>query len=196
MLEFFPYPFLLGFALLVILLTDLRKKHPPAFLFFYALFWIYILLLIGITLFPIPFFTQLLSRSNLAYILSRINWIPFRISLTYRVNLFPPDVIGNILLTIPFGLGIPFLKRIQPGEMVLFSMIGFVIELSQLMISLYLGMAFRTVDITDVITNCAGVWLGYGLFRGFAWLYNTWIEKYGIRQDGFFKYLTEVTRQS
>jgi glycopeptide antibiotics resistance protein len=194
MLEFFPYPFLLGFALLVILLINLRKGHPPAFLFFYALFWIYMLLLLGITLFPIPFFTQLLNRSGLVYILSKINWIPFRISLTYRVNLFPPDVIGNILLTIPFGLGIPFLKRIQPGEMILFSMIGFVIELSQLMISLYLGMAYRTVDITDVITNCAGVWLGYGLFRVFALLYNKWIEKQGAQQNGLLMYLTKVTR--
>jgi glycopeptide antibiotics resistance protein len=195
MLEFFPYPFLFGLALLFVFLIDLRRKQPLAFLFFFSLFWIYLLFLIGLTLFPIPSFTYPLHRAEFVYILSRINWLPFRIGSPFPVYFIIPDVIGNILATIPFGFGIPFLKRIRPGEMVLFSLIGLVIELSQLTISLYLAMAYRTVDITDVITNCIGVWLGYGLFRGFAWLYANWKDKPGNPQTGFSKYLSEVTRQ-
>lgn len=39
------------------------------------------------------------------------------------------------------------------------------------MVSLAIGGAYRTVDISDVLLNMVGVWLGYGLFKRFALSY-------------------------
>ena len=71
-----------------------------------------------------------------------------------------------MLLTVPFGFGLPFVVRL-PGRTifligVLFSL-G--IELAQLAAdALYLALPTRSVDINDVFLNSLGVIVGYGGF--------------------------------
>jgi glycopeptide antibiotics resistance protein len=104
------------------------------------------------------------------------------------------EILGNILLTVPFGFGIRFIARLKARDFLwLAPAVGLAIEGIQLGLSLALRSAFRAVDINDVLLNALGVGLGYGFFQIFAWGYRSmavYLKKNpnGLRsylQDGF-----------
>jgi glycopeptide antibiotics resistance protein len=79
----------------------------------------------------------------------------------------------NILLTVPFGFGLPFVVRLRPralvGVGVLFS-VG--IEAAQLGAdALHLALPTWSIDVNDVILNTTGVIVGYVVFRLCGLLY-------------------------
>lgn len=88
-------------------------------------------------------------------------------------------LIGNLLAFVPLGLLLPVVLNRRSLLLVVLAGLGLsvAIEAGQLAISMYLGFAFRTADIDDVIVNVAGAVLGYALFvigssiRG--WVANT-----------------------
>lgn len=173
MLPFFPYPFLAGCALLLLLLIRAwRRNHSRAQVFFLLLLGLYLLLALSRTLFPI-FYAQG-WRQPASAILARINLRPF-----YFGGLFGGyphiaclEIIGNLLLTVPLGFLAPLVGRINlrrlPG-LLLIGGLGF--ETGQLLINLAFGGNFRSVDINDVILNTSGTLLGYGLFQLFKWIF-------------------------
>jgi hypothetical protein len=72
----------------------------------------------------------------------------------------------NVLLTVPFGFGLPFVAKIG-GLAVLVAGVLFSvgIELSQLVVdALYLALPTWSIDVNDVILNSAGVVIGYAAF--------------------------------
>jgi glycopeptide antibiotics resistance protein len=106
-------------------------------------------------------------------------------------------IIENILLTIPFGFGISFILRLKSKDFLwLALLVGIVFETIQLIISLVFRSPFRAVDINDVILNAIGVWLGYGFFRIFGWLYLYITQKFEINNKNEFGYIYDVVRQS
>ena len=89
------------------------------------------------------------------------NFIPFKEILRYEVGskVFIKNIVGNIILFIPFGFFVAHLmksKKLYPTLVV--SMItSVVIEYTQLKIG-------RTFDIDDIILNITGGFLGYLIY--------------------------------
>jgi glycopeptide antibiotics resistance protein len=71
--------------------------------------------------------------------------------------------------------------------------VGFMIETTQLIVSLRIAGAYRAVDITDVILNATGVLLGYGFFRVFASMYLTMTKRSGTRFETLTSYLYDIS---
>ena len=75
-------------------------------------------------------------------------------------------LVGNLIAFIPLGLLLPAMtgKRYLLTVFLVGLALSLAIEAGQLAISIYLGFAYRTADIDDVIVNVSGALLGYGLF--------------------------------
>lgn len=128
-------------------------------------------------------------RENLSFA-SQINLLPFSFEWHYGVEQALRGFVLNILLTIPFGFGIHFVCRVSQKRLYWAGLwLGLGIELTQLGISLILGFPYRVIDINDLLANLLGVWVGYWLFLGFAWLYRKTLQshlngEFGAYLDG------------
>ena len=173
-LEFFPYPLLAGLLVLAFLLAiRWRTKRGWSDSLCFLLFGLYLLLLIDLTLFPIPIVEAGAWRTPVPSILARVNLIPFRFGDLFD---FPrvyamQQLGGNILLTAPLGFLVPFLKPARPRQIIgLAILAGLSTELAQMIVCLMIGGNYRTVDINDTLLNAMGVLVGYAVFRGWAWV--------------------------
>ena len=196
MLEFIPFPLLTGQCVLVILLILLFRKRSPAYLFCFGVFWMYLLLVVSLTIFPIPLLEAIGPRSSVQYILSHVNLIPFNFGDLFESNrnIIFQQIFGNILLTMPFGFGIPFLARIERKNFLWLAIeVGVAIETAQLGFSLLAGGVYRSVDINDVLLNAVGALLGYSLFQMFAWFYVAISKRFKIKHSGLFAYVYEIS---
>jgi glycopeptide antibiotics resistance protein len=102
--------------------------------------------------------------------LSRVNWIPFNYGplFLYPTSAFQAlkDIFANILLTVPFGFGICFLLPLRKKQIIWTAVgVGLALDGLQLLMKLTLGSFIHSVDITDVLTNTLGVFIGAGLYR-------------------------------
>jgi glycopeptide antibiotics resistance protein len=197
MIDFFPYPFWFGiFGLSSFVLIN-RKRFEKFTLFFMFVFGFYLLLVIGATLFPVPYAYRQSGFEGLK--LSRINLIPFNFGRLFNVSSFLIlwQLLGNILLTIPFGFGINFILSLKPKLIFPLSLLsGLIIEMTQLFCTILLGISYRSVDINDVILNFAGSLLGFGMFYLFAWIYTALFKRLKKEPRGFLLYLLGVTRRA
>ena len=86
------------------------------------------------------------------------NFIPFKEIMRYEFgsSFFIHNVLGNILLFIPFGFFVSYiLKSKKPYYIIIVTLItSLVIEYTQLLIG-------RTFDVDDVLLNIMGGFLGY-----------------------------------
>jgi glycopeptide antibiotics resistance protein len=182
-IHFFPYPFLIGVSVLALVGTLLRKRGWAyltglTFLGFYTLALIFAMffpfrvpegwpanwswdeiartLVTSLNLTPLNF-GRLFSEAAAGHISSRmVFW----------------QTIGNVLITIPFGLGIGFLTRLRGWWVLLIAPgIGLTLEGMQLFF-LLIGLGnMHVIDINDVLLNILGVLVGYGVY---------WIVKRGL----------------
>ena len=199
MLYFAPYPLFVGIAGLALLLYILRRKqHGLPYLFYFSLFWVYLMMLVKVTLFPIPIelnANDAQMRERLIFTLSRVNLIPFYYAGYFNRRVILLEIIQNIILTIPFGFGVNFIAQLKPKNIHWLAVsVGFLIEFTQLVISLAVG-AYRTVDITDVLLNVAGILLGYFLFKGFARLYCLLVQRFNVKAKGLIGYVYHIANQ-
>lgn len=174
MVEFYPYPFWTGVILFGIVSVFLRLRRWNFLrLFKFFLLYFYILAVIDLTLFPIPQVHFGEWRRAAAGSLARINLIPFDFGNLFDLpRIAARELGGNILLTAPYGFGLPFFVRFKARRFPWLALApGLVIEGAQLVLSLIVGYAFRGVDINDVLLNAVGAGVGYGLYCGLAWLY-------------------------
>ncbi len=201
-IEFLPYPFLIGAALIgVVLLGCALFKMRKARLFFLGVFLLYLLLLAGVTLFPMPIPLDMggaVPRRPVDEIFERVNLLPFKNLWLFGVqpSSFTFEQVGNILLTVPFGLGAPFVTHIRARSMLWMApALGLAIELSQLAASLVVGFGYRGVDITDVLLNAVGALVGYTAFHLFGWLFRLILRLLRIRPRGLAEYVDRMVRQ-
>lgn len=169
-IDFFPVPFSIGVLMLAVLLFYFRRR-TLAYRTGMALFGLYLLAAIGMLFFPLPIPEQWpanLTLQDTRRSLASINWIPFNYDVfTYpgSLRIMLRDVFANILLTIPFGFGICFLRPLQTKQVFLVALAtGLALEGTQLALKLVLGVYPHSVDITDVLLNAFGVILGAGFF--------------------------------
>lgn len=138
-----------------------KKRVPLRKQALIFVFFLYLLEVVSITLFPIPYhYTGGNIQMN--------NLVPFRTIMGFisRRDLFNGfcNIGGNILLFVPFGFMFPLVFR---GEKWIIKMvvIGFaatlVVESSQFIISSILGFTYRSFDVDDLILNTLGTFLGY-----------------------------------
>lgn len=176
-------------GLLVVTLVGLALRgRRPAYLLCAALFGLYLLAVVNIVFFPI-FITEGEPWRRLS-----VNLVPFRVADDFMRGVALRQMAQNALLTVPFGFGVWFVARRLRWQAALWlgPAVGITLEGLQLLGSLVLGYAYRTVDITDFLMNTLGVWLGYGAFRVFGWVYTRAAKRFsGLASWPLFAYLHE-----
>ena len=186
--------FLIGVGVLFVLLIFLwQQKRRLSYLLFFSIFWIYLLVVVKTVIFPFII--------NLDYgsprIMPTINLIPFYFGYCSIPEYCVLGIVGNIILTMPFGFGINFLVKVKPRNILGLALaVGFGFEFSQLVISLVFRSGFRSIDINDVILNAIGVLIGYALFRAFALAYIKIAGYFEIKQKWLFAYIYDVSSQT
>ena len=188
----------LGIGILLAVLVILRRrKHSLAYLLFFSIFWAYVMAGLDKTFFPIAINGQFVDVMRQQPLFSQVNLVPFSFS-THGLPAAGYFVIfNNILLTIPFGFGLNFLRRLGVKDILWLSIsVGLGIELMQLALTLLLRYPYRVVDINDVWLNALGVLIGYGLFQVFAWLYRGFTQRLNIKSRGLLAYLSVVADRS
>lgn len=175
MLNFAVLGVLLVPIYVVLLFINIKKKKTFLEHLIFTTFYIYISLVIKVTIFQIPIDKLLLTHlhSVEGY---PVNLIPFKsISNFYSdgdQRTFLKQVGGNILMFIPTGCYIPLImkKIVNLGKtMIIAIMASLLIELTQALISSLIGFGYRSVDVDDIILNTFGALIGY-LFLRFVFL--------------------------
>jgi glycopeptide antibiotics resistance protein len=166
---FFPLPLLIGLAMLAISLAVLRQNGSSwSYLAVFSTFWIYLMAVIGLTQFPLVLPLPGAGRRPIEYILAQVNLNPFIVAGEFHSRLgIILHMIGNFLLTVPFGFLLPRVAPMSLRKFLWFAIgIGVAIELIQFIVTLTTGVVYyHVVDINDALFNCIGAMTGYGLFR-------------------------------
>ena len=203
-LEFNGLSWLIGIAILVVLLFVLRRRGI-FYLFFFSVFWVNLLVLVSVTVFPIPFGMDggfrsgtIWSQIDFMFRYSGLNLIPLYFGNCWDLpGACAAGIYENILMTVPFGFGINFITRLRKRDFVWLALaVGLVIEATQFALDLIFGGAYRSVDVNDVLFNALGVWIGVGLFLGFARLFMAITRRFEIRHTGLLAYVQIVASQA
>lgn len=160
----FTWPMILICVLTIasIRITDIIKNKKPFILhkeIFLLLFLIYILCLFQVVTFEDQ---SLYNTGN--------NLVPFKEIMRYKLgsHLFFKNVIGNVVLFIPYGLFISLYTKLdKPFHatcLVLFASVT--VEITQLAIG-------RVFDIDDIILNLIGGLIGYIIYRVITKIYDS-----------------------
>lgn len=90
------------------------------------------------------------------------NFIPFKEIMRYRIDssLFYRNVIGNIILFVPFGYLVSY--YIKKPKYYVTLILTFITSLSTEVIQMYIGRSF---DIDDIILNFVGGLVGYLIYK-------------------------------
>jgi len=167
------YPMLIIFTVvLVTIRLAYLISHKESFKLYKELF-ILSFLLYSLILFYVVTFQDVNYGTN--------NFIPFREILRYEFgsSFFIHNVLGNILLFIPFGFFVSFILRSKkPHYIIIVTLVtSLVIEYTQLLIG-------RTFDVDDVFLNIVGGFIGYFVYLIIQVIYDklpnilkkTWIK--------------------
>ncbi len=123
----------------------------------------------------IVFYKELLSLIFIIYVLclfyvvtfqdvgwSSSNFIPFKEMFRYSLgsNLFIKNVLGNIIMFVPYGFFVSYYLDLKKPWSVFFLilLVSASIETTQLLIG-------RVFDIDDIILNLIGGMLGFGIYK-------------------------------
>jgi glycopeptide antibiotics resistance protein len=160
------FAIVLGLAPAVILLRRARRGAPGPELFTTALFGGYLIVMAVVVLCPLPTLPPDVFPGA-------AEPPRFLISTTLQTRGFlsgglDNQNLQNLLLTVPFGFGLPFLVHRRRRWLALACAgLPIALEGSQLMVSVIVGWAYRSVDVNDVVANAGGALLGLALF---TWL--------------------------
>jgi glycopeptide antibiotics resistance protein len=180
-------------VLAIALITLWVQIRSLSYLFFCAVFGIYLIGVVSVVVFPIA----PLSAEYAETFRPRLNLVPFYFGICDMPRLCLKNIIENILLTMPFGFGVSFIVHLKSKDFLwLALLVGIVFEVTQLIISLVFRSPFRAVDINDVILNALGVWFGYSIFRIFGWLYLGITQRFEINNKYVFAYIYDVVHRS
>lgn len=168
--------FLVGMLLLIaVLIVAIICKVKPAQMVLWSCVYIYAVLVLGITLFPIPF--------QAAAYLEPVpnNFVPFKTILeiiragnTMTIML---QIGGNILLSLPYGVVLNLTVRKREW---LYGFLPFlfpiIIELLQVIIGLGIGVQYRSFDVDDFLLNVLGAYFGILLCHCFPSSLKDWLR--------------------
>ena len=181
----------------VTLFLRIKKNKSFVFLLFFSIFYIYLYKVLDFTLFQYQFLLLLKYfmpglRLNGQTAGSAINLIPL-------ITLTPDDLrtsLLNILLTIPFGFGLPFITRLRMKEVTIIGAIfSITIEILQFTSGLLAKITFRVADINDVMFNTVGVAVGYILFLGFMRLFHYVFHNREAVTNPILRYIADLQQK-
>lgn len=148
--------------LFLIYMLAKRKKRGVWFFVFFTIMYVYIVLVIKITQFPIYNDPEMMEAWGGIQLGRDINLIPLK-------DAFNRSGLLNIIMTIPFGFLMPFLHRCNYKKSIEYGFaLGVSIETLQLIVGVIIGYTTRIVDVNDVIFNTCGTFLGYLIFLLFV----------------------------
>lgn len=161
-------PFLIiGFlALITVCICLLLKKKPLNEIVLFGAFGIYILILIACIWFPI--FIQPGFRLPESSLVQPIPFFTIMKDLSSgSISDIGRDICANILMTVPYGMMIPFLFKLKKRWQYVFHVFALpvAIEFSQFLLCIALDSHYRTADIDDVLLNALGILTGYVLYK-------------------------------
>ncbi len=143
-------------VLIAIRVSYIRINHEK--FVFYKEFWNLIFVVYALLLFQLLTSTEMNTTSGL-------NLVPFTEIFRYKIGskLFMFNVVGNILIFVPFGYFVSsYVKATKISHILFISCItSLTVELVQLQIG-------RSLDIDDVLLNVVGSVLGFMLFIGLS----------------------------
>jgi glycopeptide antibiotics resistance protein len=202
LLEFNGWAWLIGMAILIVPLAMLRRRGGY-YLFFFSVFWMYLLVLVGVTVFPMPLgmdggfrFESIWQQIGHMYRVNTLNLVPLYFNNCWDLpQACAAGIYENILMTVPFGFGINFIARFRSRDFLWLAFgLGLLIESTQFTLDLFLGGAYRSVDVNDVLFNGLGVWIGYGLFLVFAWLFLHIVRHIRLGNIGLLAFIQDACR--
>jgi glycopeptide antibiotics resistance protein len=160
---------IVGSVLLVLNLIWIALRKPFRFFFGANLLAVYLVLLISLTILPFPMavFKQPLPETIFPPL--RVNLYPFGIARFGNLNphLTQVDLL-NIAGFIPYGFLLPFTTKKKKMPILLYAVFAtLALEFTQLVISARVPTYSRVFDVTDLLTNVSGAWLGYLFSRPF-----------------------------
>ncbi len=153
--------FIIAFLLLIFLcIAALIKKEKVAKMLLWCGVYMYAILVLGLTLFPIPY--------EAAKYLTSVphNFIPFQTIIAALSGGLTKSALiqigGNIIIAIPYGMLVFFFQKKQSIIRTILLAILFptVIETLQYIIGCYIGVIYCSFDIDDFILNAAGACFG------------------------------------
>ena len=162
-----PVAFFAGIVALIfwIIVSCITKKDRSKKILI-SLFIVYMTVVVSITIFPLIIDPELMPINDRSIILVPFSTIT---NLLENATLWTIvlQIIGNIIMTIPYGIFIPFMvKRKRWYNYLVYTLIfPLAIELTQLIICISTNSFYRTVDIDDVILNSIGIIIGYGIYK-------------------------------
>lgn len=150
--------------LIICLFLIFKKKKTLKTIILDTLFYAYIIMVFGTTLFPIQNFPLTYPPGH--------NFIPLD-TIKYLITHLPrsiaiKQIAGNLIMFMPFGFLIPFFAKKKPLIKCMYLAVGFaiLIEFLQFILGVtFVGSQYRSVDIDDVILNFTGAIIGYGIFK-------------------------------
>jgi glycopeptide antibiotics resistance protein len=198
------FPFL--FIVLLVLLAFLKyHKHSLSYLICVFIFGTYLLYALSKVFFPIAISGTMAQdwrahHAHWSHWGPYLNLRPFPFSgprYSQDASAYLHTLILNVLLTVPFGFGIHFIRRVRTRYILRLAIgVGLVIEGTQLLISLLLRYPYRVIDINDILMNMLGVLLGFGLFRLFGWLYVWVTQRLNIQHIRLGAYIYDVVEKA
>ncbi|KGL40868.1 hypothetical protein BMT55_16400 [Listeria newyorkensis] len=158
------------------LIRWIRKKEPIEKIIFKSCMFIYISGVVGYTIFPIMTNSRLIEDTRLFREgVSGINIIPF--ATIWEIYMYSGDmdvsqgifqVVANIIMFVPLGCLYPLCSKYKVSWKRMFLLavaLSVSIELLQLLQNIFYQVAFKYVDVDDLIWNVSGGLIGYALFR-------------------------------
>ncbi|SKA68088.1 Glycopeptide antibiotics resistance protein [Eubacterium uniforme] len=129
-------------------------------------FIVYIICLVGVVFFPIPFQKSVIEiHKNYGYG-KNYNIIPFKSIIEIlrddRSFVIMRQLGGNLILLFPLGIYIPIAIKNKKiiNYCIIFVCTSIAIEIMQFMIGKMIGYNYRVVDVDDVILNTIGAFAG------------------------------------
>ncbi|PEJ60539.1 VanZ family protein [Bacillus sp. AFS002410] len=174
--------------LMILFVLKVKFKKDIVYLFFFSIMFIYLCSVINYTQFPIMAYQHLRDIIG-QHVFRNMNLVPL-INLTkqdFRISLL------NVLMTLPFGFGLPFITKGTLKKIAIAGLlIGVIIESLQGLIGLLNGYTDRVIDINDVIFNFTGTLIGYSIFKVFSYLFKLSIKKANIKLNSLLKHIHDA----
>ncbi len=147
-----------------------------------AIFAVYLVGVAHFVILPLTFDPRAAEAAGPIDLLRLIELRPFFLSGGDVMPL--AQALLNILVTVPFGFGLPFVLRVRPAVVIRAGVLLSVgIEMTQLVAdALYLALPTWSVDINDVLLNSTGVVVGYGAFLACSVIYTNTVGRLPVRR--------------
>ena len=157
-----------GMILTAFLIIAFLKKYRLSNKILIGAWIIYHTLVVAVTFFPLILDSTLILPSPVELTPLHTTWLFISswwrglISWEYMAM----QIFGNILMTVPFGIMMPFLykDKIKTFYISVALLFPLLIEWFQLLLGILTRTMYRTFDVDDILLNFLGVIIGYGIY--------------------------------